>query len=165
MPNGTVKWFNDQKGFGFIEQEDGPDVFVHHSAINASGFKSLSEGDRVLYLGDWDHQGGQIEANSRRVLEELVGPLDWTRIAITKDQVEEHNLPVIEKADRRYKPVRYHEAVETEALFEGGLIDDADGEGTMLPGARPVRKPEVHHHGVVLLCVCQCLFRVHLYFL
>ena len=41
------RWFNDQKGFGFIEQEDGPDVFVHHSAINASGFKSLSEGDQV----------------------------------------------------------------------------------------------------------------------
>ena len=49
MANGTVKWFNDQKGFGFIEQEDGPDVFVHHSAINATGFKSLSEGDRVYF--------------------------------------------------------------------------------------------------------------------
>ena len=49
MANGTVKWFNDQKGFGFIEQESGPDVFVHHSAINASGFKSLREGDRVSF--------------------------------------------------------------------------------------------------------------------
>ncbi|MFZ5563922.1 MAG: cold-shock protein [Thermodesulfobacteriota bacterium] len=49
MANGTVKWFNDQKGFGFIEQENGPDVFVHHSAINASGFKSLKEGDRVTF--------------------------------------------------------------------------------------------------------------------
>ncbi len=49
MANGIVKWFNDQKGFGFIQQENGPDVFVHHSGINASGFKSLHEGDRVTF--------------------------------------------------------------------------------------------------------------------
>ncbi len=49
MENGIVKWFNASKGFGFIEQEDGPDVFVHHSAINATGFKSLSEGDQVSF--------------------------------------------------------------------------------------------------------------------
>ena len=49
MAEGIVKWFNDAKGFGFIEQEEGEDVFVHHSGINASGFKSLSEGDRVTF--------------------------------------------------------------------------------------------------------------------
>ena len=49
MANGIVKWFNDRKGFGFIEQENGPDVFVHHSGINADGFKSLNEGDRVTF--------------------------------------------------------------------------------------------------------------------
>jgi CspA family cold shock protein len=49
MANGTVKWFNSGKGYGFIEQEEGPDVFVHHSAINAPGFKSLNEGDKVTF--------------------------------------------------------------------------------------------------------------------
>ena len=47
MAEGTVKWFSEQKGYGFIGQEDGPDVFVHHSDINMEGFKNLAEGDRV----------------------------------------------------------------------------------------------------------------------
>jgi len=49
MAEGTVKWFSDQKGYGFIEQEDGQDLFVHHTGINASGFKTLNEGQRVLF--------------------------------------------------------------------------------------------------------------------
>jgi CspA family cold shock protein len=49
MASGIVKWFNGSKGYGFIEQEDGPDVFVHHSGINAEGFKSLNEGDQVSF--------------------------------------------------------------------------------------------------------------------
>ena len=49
MANGTVKWFNDRNGIGFIEQENGPDVFVHHNAINSTGFRSLNEGDRVTF--------------------------------------------------------------------------------------------------------------------
>jgi CspA family cold shock protein len=46
---GTVKWFNNEKGFGFISRENGPDVFVHHTAILAEGYRSLNEGDRVTF--------------------------------------------------------------------------------------------------------------------
>jgi len=49
MADGIVKWFSEKKGYGFIAQEDGPDVFVHHSGINGTGFKTLQEGDRVTF--------------------------------------------------------------------------------------------------------------------
>ena len=49
MADGIVKWFNNSKGYGFIEQEDGPDVFVHFSGIKSEGFKTLNEGDRVTF--------------------------------------------------------------------------------------------------------------------
>lgn len=56
MPNGVVKWFSNKKGYGFIQQEEGDDIFVHHSAINMQGFRTLSEGDRVSF---------EIEAGER----------------------------------------------------------------------------------------------------
>jgi CspA family cold shock protein len=49
LAKGTVKWFNDRKGYGFINQEDGRDIFVHFSSIDAPGFKTLSEGDQVSF--------------------------------------------------------------------------------------------------------------------
>ena len=49
MTEGTVKWFNERKGFGFISQDDGPDVFVHHSALQGTGFLTLNENDRVSF--------------------------------------------------------------------------------------------------------------------
>ena len=49
MAEGIVKWFSERKGYGFIEQDEGEDVFVHHSAINMPGFKTLHEGDRVSF--------------------------------------------------------------------------------------------------------------------
>lgn len=49
MGNGIVKWFNNKKGFGFIQQEDGPDLFVHFSSINTDGFKTLNEGEQVTF--------------------------------------------------------------------------------------------------------------------
>ena len=59
--NGTVKWFNDDKGFGFIEREGGPDVFVHHSAIRMEGFKSLKEGQKVTLVVTQGQKGPQAE--------------------------------------------------------------------------------------------------------
>jgi len=49
LADGVVKWFSNRKGYGFIEQEEGDDIFVHHSAINMEGFRTLAEGDRVAF--------------------------------------------------------------------------------------------------------------------
>lgn len=91
----------------------------------------LEPGDRVLYIGDFDWQGHQIEANTQSVLERLIGgELDWKRIALTEDQVDHYKLhgDAIMKEDRRYKPVRHHKAIETEALKQPvivGIVRDA----------------------------------------
>ncbi len=61
LVEGTVKWFNDEKGFGFVEQEGGKDVFVHHSAINGSGRKTLTEGQRVTMEVTQGQKGPQAE--------------------------------------------------------------------------------------------------------
>lgn len=66
MAQGSVKWFNDAKGFGFIEQDGGPDVFVHFSAISGDGFKSLAEGDRVEFEIT-DGQKGPQAANVNKI--------------------------------------------------------------------------------------------------
>jgi CspA family cold shock protein len=58
---GTVKWFNETKGFGFIAQESGPDVFVHHTSINGTGFKTLNEGQRVQFVITQGKKGPQAE--------------------------------------------------------------------------------------------------------
>jgi CspA family cold shock protein len=57
MAKGTVKWFNESKGFGFISREDGDDLFVHHTAIQGSGFKTLSEGQAVSFDVEKDPKG------------------------------------------------------------------------------------------------------------
>ena len=61
MANGTVKWFNESKGFGFIAQESGPDVFVHFSAITGDGFKTLAEGQKVEFTITQGQKGPQAE--------------------------------------------------------------------------------------------------------
>src|SRR4029453_8466274 len=82
----------------------------------------LRLGQRILYLGDLDLSGGQIEANTRRVLEREVGLLAWERLALTQEQVDQYDLPVIEKHDWRYNDGRPHQAVETEALSQTIIV-------------------------------------------
>jgi len=65
MARGKVKWFNDQKGFGFIEQEGGEDVFVHYSSIGGDGFKTLAEGDEVEFDLTQGPKGAKAENVSR----------------------------------------------------------------------------------------------------
>jgi hypothetical protein len=84
----------------------------------------LDVGSRVVYLGDLDLAGDQIEANTRRVLEQASGvELDWVRLALTQAQVRRYKLPVIVKHDRRFKNGGAHEAVETEAIRQCVLLD------------------------------------------
>ena len=66
MAEGTVKWFNDAKGFGFIQQDNGTDVFVHFSQIQGDGFKSLAEGDRVSFDVSAGPKGQQ-SSNVRKI--------------------------------------------------------------------------------------------------
>lgn len=61
METGKVKWFNESKGFGFIEQESGPDVFAHYSAIASSGYKTLAEGQKVEFEVTQGQKGPQAE--------------------------------------------------------------------------------------------------------
>jgi hypothetical protein len=88
---------------------------------------ALRANQRVLYLGDWDWCGHQIEDATRRTLNEYafgapkVNRLlrQWERVALTAEQVDAYDLPVISKLDRRYRPARSYDAVETEALGAG----------------------------------------------
>ncbi len=70
MANGTVKWFNDKKGYGFIRQEEGREVFVHYSSINQSGFKSLSEGEAVSFDIE-ESQRGPVAKNVNKSQDEI----------------------------------------------------------------------------------------------
>jgi hypothetical protein len=85
--------------------------------LHTSVGPALAEGQRILYLGDYDLAGGQIEANTREVLSTFAG-LEWERLAVTAEQVAQYSLATIVKHDRRYRDGHAHEAVETEALSQ-----------------------------------------------
>jgi CspA family cold shock protein len=75
MPIGTVKWFNDAKGYGFIEVEGGQDVFVHFSSIQGEGYRSLTEGDKVEFDVEDDRRGKGPRAANVVVIEKAKGDL------------------------------------------------------------------------------------------
>lgn len=78
----------------------------------------------VLYLGDLDLSGAQIEVNTRAVLSDIVGrEIEWERLALTEQQAQAYNIEPVIKADKRYTPHRLHEAIETEALFQHVIVD------------------------------------------
>jgi hypothetical protein len=84
----------------------------------------LHAGQVILYLGDFDLCGNDIENNTRSVLEREVGELEWERLALTQEQVDRYVLPRIHKTDKRFKGSRgVHEAVETEALSQGIIVN------------------------------------------
>jgi hypothetical protein len=102
----------------------------------------LAPGACVGYLGDYDLCGGMIEDNTRRVLESEVGELDWRRLALTKEQVAEYDLPIITKSDRRFiNGEGDHAAVETEALSQSLIVDIVR---SWLDGLLPQSLEEVH---------------------
>ena len=82
----------------------------------------LQQGQRVLYLGDFDLAGNDIESNTTHVLAREVGELQWERLALTESQVQRYRLPRISKHDRRFKDGGVHQAVETEALSQRLII-------------------------------------------
>jgi hypothetical protein len=89
--------------------------FLHTNVV------PLLEGNarRVLYIGDLDLAGADIEGNTRGVLVREAGEREWTRVALTEEQVAARDLPTVEKVDRRFRPPQVHEAVEVEALGQG----------------------------------------------
>jgi cold shock protein len=92
MATGKVKWFNDSKGYGFIEQPDGEDVFVHFSAISMEGFKTLTEGEEVdfeLRETDKGLQAANVQRGNGEPVQEPVGPQDLIADAMApSDEME-----------------------------------------------------------------------------
>jgi hypothetical protein len=105
---------------------------------------------RVLYVGDHHLAGASIEGNTRAVLERETGERDWLRVALTAEQVAVHDLPIVEKVDRRYRPARKHEAVEVEALGQGVVTEIIRAAlDSLLPERMPdvqVREDEQREH-------------------
>ena len=124
LPKGTVKWFNEKKGYGFIKQDDGQDIFVHFSSITMSGFKTLTEGDEVTYDIE-DGNRGPVAKNVARA-QGTSGSADVSEAPVDEETAEAEEAEAAEEAEEVEEAAETEEAEEAEKTEEAEEVAEAE---------------------------------------